>query len=52
MPGFTLDIPMTGWNGQLTLGGLRIPNWLVILAAAFFSVLAASVAAWVIFADE
>jgi hypothetical protein len=33
-PGVTFDITMTGWNGMLTLGGLRIPNWLVVLAAA------------------
>jgi len=32
--GMTMTITITGWNGNITLGGLTLPNWLVVLAAA------------------
>jgi len=33
------SLTMTGWNGRLTLVGLELPNWLVVLAAATVAVL-------------
>jgi len=40
-------VTMTGWNGSLELGGLTLPNWLVVVAAlaisAFCALRAASV---------
>jgi hypothetical protein len=32
--GMQMTITVTGWNGNITLGGLKLPNWLVVLAAA------------------
>jgi hypothetical protein len=29
-----VTVTMTGWNGHLNLGGLKIPNWIVVLVAA------------------
>jgi hypothetical protein len=28
-----LTVTVTGWNGNITFGRLRLPNWLVVLAA-------------------
>ncbi|MGO9111567.1 MAG: hypothetical protein ACLP9L_20270 [Thermoguttaceae bacterium] len=33
-PGMNLTITITGWNGSITVGGLSLPNWLVVLASA------------------
>ena len=33
-PGVNITITVTGWNGSITVGGLSLPNWLVVLAAA------------------
>jgi hypothetical protein len=30
----TVTLTMTGWNGNINLGGLVLVNWLVVLAAA------------------
>ncbi len=32
--GIQMTLTITGWNGHVTLGGLKLPNWLVVLAAA------------------
>jgi hypothetical protein len=32
--GMQMTITITGWNGNITVGGLKLPNWLVVLAAA------------------
>jgi len=37
--GTELTITITGWNGHITLGGLSLPNWLVVLAAAGVAIL-------------
>ncbi len=29
-----ITLTITGWNGNVTLGGLKLPNWLAVLAAA------------------
>ena len=29
-----ITLTITGWNGSITLGGLKLPNWLAVLAAA------------------
>ena len=29
-----VTVTVTGWNGYITLGRLKLPNWLVVLAAA------------------
>lgn len=31
---------VTGWNGKLTIGGLELPNWAVVLAAGCVAALA------------
>ena len=31
--GMELTVTMTGWNGSIALGKLKLPNWLVVLAA-------------------
>ena len=33
-PRMNLTITITGWNGSISLGGLSLPNWLVVLASA------------------
>jgi FtsH-binding integral membrane protein len=46
--GMELTFTVTGWNGNATLGGLKFPNWLVVVAAggvALISWLAAT-GAW------
>jgi hypothetical protein len=37
--GMQMTFTITGWNGHITLGGLELPNWLVVLAAAGAAVL-------------
>jgi len=32
--GMQVTLTITGWNGYITPGGLKLPNWLVVLAAA------------------
>lgn len=32
--GMQMTFTITGWNGYITPGGLKLPNWLVVLAAA------------------
>ncbi|MGA2620012.1 MAG: hypothetical protein ABSF26_20540 [Thermoguttaceae bacterium] len=34
LSGMNMTITITGWNGSITLGGLSLPNWLVVLASA------------------
>jgi hypothetical protein len=34
LQGWRVTVTITGWNGYITLGGLKLPNWLVVLAAA------------------
>lgn len=31
--GMQMTLTITGWNGNITLVGLKLPNWLVVLAA-------------------
>jgi hypothetical protein len=37
--GGRMSLTVTGWNGTLTLAGLSLPNWLVVLATAGVAVL-------------
>lgn len=37
--GMEMTFTITGWNGSTSLGGLSLPNWLVVLAAAGVAVL-------------
>jgi len=37
--GMQMTLTMTAWNGSITAGGLKLPNWLVVLAAASVTVL-------------
>jgi hypothetical protein len=37
--GMQVTVTITGWNGQIAPVGLKLPNWLVVLAAAGVSVL-------------
>jgi hypothetical protein len=37
--GVEITMTMTGWNGSITLGGLSIPHWLVVLVSAGVAVL-------------
>jgi hypothetical protein len=32
--GMNLSLTMTAWNGNITILGLKIPNWLVVVAAS------------------
>ena len=32
--GMQMTITLTAWNGNITPGGLKLPHWLVVLAAA------------------
>jgi hypothetical protein len=32
--GMQMTLTVTGWNGHITLGGLEMPNWLVVPVAA------------------
>ncbi len=34
-----ITVTVTGWNGYITPAGLKLPNWLVVVAAAGVTVL-------------
>ena len=37
--GMRMEMTMTGWNGSMSPGGFKLPNWLVVLAAGAIATL-------------
>jgi hypothetical protein len=44
--GMTVTLTVTGWNGTVTLAGISLPNWTVVLLAAAVTALA-----WLVVTD-